>query len=363
MTLHDWRRSVTLCFRLVLLSFFALVIPSAARSQRARPNVDSVDRAVRLQVDSGFSGVVLVAWRDSVLLNHAYAPRSERLRPGAAFWIASMTKGFTAAAVLRLEQEGRLRVTDSIGRFFADAPRDKRSITIHQLLTHTSGLGGEYTGGGITERSQAVRAILVQKLIFPPGHGYKYGDDDYELLAAIIEIASGEAWEDYLREQFLIPLHLESVGFACRLNHRTQQPVERSEAAKRSGAAVSRVACDWGHKGASGMFATADDLFRWSRMLLVAGPLGAAGNGAIVQPRVFVRREEQYDISYGYGVRVYTLNGKVVEVMHSGSGDDDHTGVVRNLRSGLTVIVLSNSGRHGGTTWSSFIARQLASRE
>lgn len=111
------------------------------------------------------------------------------------------------------------------------------------------------------------------------------------------------------------------------------------------------------------MFATAYDLLRWSRMLLVSGPLGAAGNGAIVQRRIFVRREDPYDVSYGYGVRVYTLHGKVVEVMHAGSGDDDHTGVVRNLPSGLTIIVLSNSGRHGGTTWSSFIARQLASRE
>ena len=69
------------------------------------------------------------------------------------------------------------------------------------------------------------------------------------------------------------------------------------------------------------------------------------------------------DVSYGYGVRVYTLNGEVDEAMHSGSGDDDHTGIVRSLRSRLTVVVLSNAGQHAGTTWSSFVARQLATRQ
>lgn len=330
--------------------------------QRAQPDLDLIDRTVRSQVDSGFSGVLLVAWRDSVLLHRAYAPPRERLSSDDAFWIASMTKGFTAAAVLRLQEEGRLGLRDSIGRFFADAPPDKRAVTIQQLLTHTSGLGGEYTGGGITERSAAVRAILAQPLMFPPGHGYKYGDDDYELLAAIIEIAAGESWEEYVRARLLVPLHLEKVGFACRPNDGTRVPVGRSERAQRLGTAFSQVTCDWGHKGANGMSASAEDLLTWSRALMVPGPLNTAGGGAIGEPQVFVRREPPFDISYGLGVRVYTLSGKVVEVMHSGSGDNDHTGIVRNLSTGLTIIVLSNAGQRAGTTWSSYVAQHLAMR-
>ena len=336
------------------------ILPANARQL---PDVEAIDRAVRVQVDSGFSGVVLVAWKDSVLLHRAYAPPGEVLSRGDAFWIASMTKGFTAAAVLQLQEEGRLRVTDSIGRFFPDAPRDKSAITVHQLLTHTSGLGGESTGDGIVERSRAVTQILAQDLIFPPGQGYKYGDDNYVLLAAIIEIASGKQWEDYERSRLIERLHLRTVGFACRPHGSAQTPVGRSARAQRQGSPISRIACDWGHKGANGMFATAPDLLRWSRALMVPGPLGSAGNGALGQPQIAVRREPPFEVSYGYGVRVYTLDGSVVEVMHSGSGDDDHTGVVRNLRSGVTIIVLSNAGRHGDTTWSSWIAQRLAIRQ
>jgi CubicO group peptidase (beta-lactamase class C family) len=295
-----------------------------------------MDRTVRAQADSGFSGVVLVAVNGSVLLRRAYAAHHQRLRPNSPFWIASMTKGFTAAAILRLQAEGRLKVTDSIGRFIANAPRDKAGITIHQLLTHTAGLGGEYTGGGITERSRAVHAILSQDLIFQPGRGYKYGDDDYELLAAIIEIASEKKWEDYLRTRFLVPLHLKSVGFACE-NPPFSKPV-----------------CDWGHKGANGMFASADDILRWSRWLITNAAMNEMG-----RPQILVRKDPPYDVSYGYGVRIYTLNGKVVEIMHSGSGDNEHTSIVRNLGNGLTIIVLSNAGQHEGTTWASFVAHRL----
>ena len=349
--------------RHVLCWLAALLLPSVVVGQTDVTDLRRTDSIVRAQADSGFSGVVLVARGDSVLLRQAYAPRAERLSADASFWIASITKSFTAAAVLRLQEEGRLALTDSIARFLPGVPADKRSITIHQLLTHTAGLGGEYTGGGVTDRSRAVRAILAQELIHKPGDGYKYGDDDYELLAAIIEVATGRSWEDVVQERLVRPAGLRDVGFACRANTNTRRPVGRAARAARSGAPISRVACDWGHKGANGMSATADDLLKWTQALRAGGLLGAAGNGALYRPQIFVRREPPFDVSYGYGVRLYALNNELAEVTFLGSGDDDHTAAVRILRSGLTIIVLSNAGHHAGTTWSSFIARQLASRE
>ena len=317
----------------------AMAIPSLAAGQRNIPTYEAIDRTVRAQVDSGFRGVVLVAWQDSVILNRSYAALTEGMRPTDVFWIASMTKSFTAMAVLHLRELGLLSLTDSIGRFFPDAPADKRGITIHQLLTHTAGLGGEYSGGGIANRSDAVQAILAPALIFAPGQGYKYGDDDYELLAAIIEIASGQQWEDFVQVRVLAPLHLLNTGFACGINNKMP----------------SHLTCDWGRKGANGMFSSAPDLLKWSRWLLT--------DSAITRPQVLVRKEPPWDVSYGYGVRIYTVNGTTVEVMHSGSGDNDHTSIVRNMSSGLTVIVLSNAGQHGDMTWASYLARQLATRD
>jgi len=326
---------------LFALAMALAILPSAGAAQKATLDAAAADRAVRALVDSGFSGVVLLAAGDSVLLRRAYGAR---LSPDDAFWIASITKSFTAAAVLRLQEQRRLKVADSIYRFLPDVPPDKRAITIQQLLTHTAGLGGEYSGGGIADRREAVRAILRPALIYPPGQGYRYGDDDYELLAAVIEIVTGQSWEDYVREQVVRPAGLRHVGFAC-------QPC-----------GDLRASCDWGHKGANGMFGTADDLLHWSRSLRADEALGAAGRGALEVPQVLVRREPPFDVSYGYGVRVYTLHDTTVEVMHSGSGDDGHTSIVRVLRNGITVVVLSNAGMHAGTTWSSYVARKLATR-
>ncbi|HEX6576190.1 MAG TPA: serine hydrolase domain-containing protein [Gemmatimonadaceae bacterium] len=337
----------------VICCLVALLIPSRLRGQTAA-DVQRIDSIVSAQVDSGFSGVVLVAQKDSVLLRRAYAPPSERLTAGAAFWIASITKSFTAAAVLQLQEKGRLSVNDSIGRFLNGVPADKRAITIRQLLTHTSGLGGDYSGAGIVDRSRAINAILAPSLSSKPGTSYKYGDDDYELLAAIIEVVSGRSWEDFVFDRIVRPAGLREAGFACRIKN-ARRPVERSARAATQGTPISRAMCDWAHKGANGMSATADDLLKWTRAF--------SNDSALNRPLIFVRREAPFDVSYGYGVRVYTHDHDVVEIMHSGSGDNDHNSIARVLRSGLTIIVLSNAGHHAGTTWSSYVAQRLARRE
>src|SRR5262245_14001561 len=125
----------------MLLALTAMVLQLALRA----------DSVARVQTDSGFAGVVLVAHGDTVLLERAYqASNVGRLTAHSSFNVASMTKAFTAVAVLILRQANRLSLDDSIARFFANAPADKRAITIRQLLTHTSGLQGNYTGAGVT---------------------------------------------------------------------------------------------------------------------------------------------------------------------------------------------------------------------
>ena len=257
------------------------------------------------------------------------------------FWIASVTKSFTAATILELAQRHLLSVGDTVGHFFPSAPATHRGITIHQLLTHTAGFSQTYAASAIPGdmRSEAVRRILAQPLAYAPGKGYRYGDDDYQLLAAIIEEVTGRSWENAVREMVLGPAGLRHTGFQCAVD-----PSSRHEP-------PTNCRLDWGHKGANGMAADAGDLLKWAT---VFRPLA--------RPERLVRREGADDVFYGYGARIYLRDGRVTEVMHSGSGDDGHTAIVRQLASGVTVVVLSDAGQHAGTTWASYVAGKLVTR-
>src|SRR4051812_48285975 len=236
-----------------------------------RMSVAAIDRMVRAEVDSGFSGVVLVARGDSTLLLRSYGRVTA---PGEHFWIASITKSFTAAAILALQHDRRLSVHDTLGAFLGRVPADKRAITIHQLLTHTAGFRGATTGAGITDRDDAVRAILAQPLAYAPGNGYEYGNDDYALLAAIIEVVTHEPWAAFVARRIATPAGLSQTGFPNGVS-------------------------DWGHHGSNGMRSTASDMLRWSR-LVSGGKIGSLSVADIITPQVLVRRNGPIEVWCGY---------------------------------------------------------------
>lgn len=316
------------------LALLLLLFPAVRMAAQSPARLDAIARA---QADSGFSGVVLVARDTSVLLEKAYSPRGgRRLNLSSRFNIGSMTKGFTAAAILRLRSQHRLSFSDPISRFFSHAPETKRGITVFHLLTHTSGLRGHSAGTGIMRRDGAINAILSLPLEYPPGTHYRYSDDDYQLLAAIIEVASGFTWEEYVKRELLGPARMGSIDFQGG---------------------------DWGHKGANGMRSTARDMYRWVTAIHEARLFGRAESRELESPLMHVRSEPPFEIHYGYGTRVYVRNGRVAELMHSGSGDAGNTSIARVLFDGTVVVVLSNSGQHRGTTWASYVAQRLIPRK
>lgn len=310
----------------------SLVGPAPAEAQVAA----RLDAIVQAQRDSGFSGVVLVAKNGTVIMEKAYSPLvGNPLSVNSRFNIGSITKGFTAAAILRLRSTHRLSFSDPISRFFPWASPGKRDITVFHLLTHTSGLSGHSAGSGIMRREGAVTAILSQRLAYPPGTHYEYNDDNYQLLAAISEIASGEKWEDYLERELLLPARMHSTGFQGG---------------------------DWGHKGANGMRSTVRDLYRWLTAIHDEKLFGRTESRELESPLMHVRSEPPFEIHYGYGNRIYVRNGRVSEVMHSGLGDSRNSSIARMLSDGTIVIVLSNAGPHKGTTWAAYVAQRLVPR-
>jgi len=316
-----------------LLVLAIALVPAIADAQ----SPSRLDTFLRLQRDSGFAGVVLVARADSVVLERAYSPTAgPPLTLNSKFNIGSITKGFTAAAILRLRSQHRLAFSDPVSRFFPHAPEDKREITIFHLITHTSGIASHSAGSGIMRRDGAVTAILSQRQEYPPGTHYLYADDDYQLLAAIIEVASGETWERYIERELLVPAKMRSTSFQGG---------------------------DWGHKGANGMRSTVRDLYRWVTGIHNARLFGRTESRELESPLMHIRSEPPYEIHYGYGNRIYVRGGRVAEVMHSGSGDARNTSIARVLADGTVVIVLANSGQRHGSTWASYVAQRLATRK
>jgi CubicO group peptidase (beta-lactamase class C family) len=104
-------------------------------------------------------------------------------------------------------------------------------------------------------------------------------------------------------------------------------------------------------------------MFRWVNSIQDARLFARAESVELGSPLMHVRSEPPFEIHYGYGTRVYVRNGRVAEIMHSGSGDAGNTGIARVLADGTIVVVLSNSGVHRGTTWASYVAQRLVPRK
>ncbi len=173
----------------------------------------------------GFSGAVLVAKDGNIVLRNGFGWADEKQRiPNTAetvFDIGSITKVFTAVAIMQLDEKGKLRTSDLISKYFSNVPKDKAGITIHHLLTHTSGLehedfydqSSEEIRASLKDREKFIHRILSFPLAFQPGEKRRYSNSGFSFLAAIVEKLSGQAYEKYLRENILKPAGMSNTGY------------------------------------------------------------------------------------------------------------------------------------------------------
>lgn len=195
------------------ISFLLFAVPSFAQDPAAK--ADSVMKAAEAK---GFSGVVRIERNGNVILEKGYglADRAAKIpfTKSTVVQIGSNTKDFTAVAILQLQNRGLLSVGDKLGRFFPNAPDDKKEITILQLMKHEAGFplgfGGDFEP---VSKAQLIDNAMKFKLLFPPGSRKSYSNPGYALLAAIIEQVSGKSYDEYLRDNILAPLGLTHTGF------------------------------------------------------------------------------------------------------------------------------------------------------
>ena len=225
----------------------------------------------------GFSGSVLVEINNLKVISNGYGFRDKEKHiknsSNTVFDIGSITKQFTAAAILKLEMQGKLSTSDKISKFFENIPGDKKEITIHDLLRHQSGLignvGKDYEE--ITE-SDFLDKVFSSKLRFEIGSQFSYSNVGYSLLAMIIEKTSGQTYEEFLYGQLWQPAQMELTGYTRPTFDTDLIAVgynrDNSIWGKPTDKEWDKFAPYWHLKGNGGILSTTEDLYKWHTSLM-----------------------------------------------------------------------------------------------
>lgn len=302
--------------------------PSAGQERSRAAVVDSLDSLVRDAAERGFSGQVLVVRDGNVLLHEGYGPADPGtgvpVDTATVFAIGSVTKRFTRAAVLKLEEQSRLSTHDPVSRFVDGLPPDKRGITLRQLLDMEAGLHEYHDDSGDHQpmtRDEAIRRIGAQALRFDPGTDRAYSNSGYTLLAVVVEEASGRSFEDYVRDELLEPAGMEETGFHGD-DRWPDERVARGYGMRTHGENAPHTwpATTWALKGAGGMVAPASDLLRFIEALRagrVVGPAALADLYPADQPNLVYAGGDDF----GFVTFVMELDrGRHVVIVNTNSG-------------------------------------------
>lgn len=261
--------------------------------------------------------------------------------PATAYRLASVSKQFTAAAILLLAQDGRLSIDDTARKWLPSLPDAAAAITLRHLLTHTAGLidyedlMAEPYDGQIRDAGVLELLAKEHRLYFPPGSAYRYSNSGYALLALVVERASGTAYPAFLRTRIFQPLgmhdSLAHVQGGPDVPHRAWGYSHIDGRWQRTDQSSTSAVL-----GDGGIYSSIDDLARWDAALYDDRLLSDASRVLAFSPQVEVTGEG-YEASYGFGWRI---TGDTL--WHSGETIGFRNVIVRWPARRLTVVLLSN---------------------
>jgi CubicO group peptidase (beta-lactamase class C family) len=314
-----------------------------------------LDKVVPFYLDNKqFMGSVLVARGDKILLDKGYGradvEKNIANAPDTKFRLGSVTKQFTAAAILLLEERGKLKTDDPVRKYLPDAPAAWDKVTIFHLLTHTSGIPNftEFPDYRDSESKPVTPAQLVARfrdkpLDFQPGEQWKYSNSGYVLLGYIIEKVSGRTYQDFLQANIFTPLELSDTGYdhsAFDIPRHAVGYVRQGQGFEKAGYIDMSIPFS-----AGALYSTTHDLLRWEQALFGGKLLSADSLRKMTTP---------FKSDYAFGLGVTTRDGHTL-ISHGGGIEGFNTELDYYPDDKLTVIVLGNV--NGGAPYS--IARDL----
>ncbi|MFD9882750.1 serine hydrolase domain-containing protein [Streptomyces alboflavus] len=352
----------------------ALLVPALAGATACGPKKsqhrsdselhDRIHELVTAELPEGPGVTVLAANESGVVYSEGFgfADRARGIRCGrdTVYDIASNTKQFTAAAVLKLETAGRLHVRDHLGDLLPGLPPNLRPLTVHQLLSHTSGLpeflpdryGDDYTP---LPRAAMLRALSRTELRSRPGRAFHYSNLGYSLLAAIVEERSELPYEQFLADRLFHHAGLEKTGYVRPRWPRRSIAVEYDEQGKPAGRPNEQPwASDgphWNLRGNGGMLSTATDLFHWHVALNGHEVLSADARRKMFTPHASATEGADDGPAYGYGWALEPGTGDRRVAWHTGQSQvgGSYSEIVRSVDGRALVVMATNYSTRKGT--------------
>jgi CubicO group peptidase (beta-lactamase class C family) len=344
--------TITLALALICVGMYAgnaLAAPTANAPTATTPTLnvdgdfaDNIDRHLQALTDRGlFSGAVLVARGDKVVFSKGYGFASVELQvpnsPTTTFRIASVTKQFTAAAVLLLADRKQLSLDDPITKHFPKVPAEWAKVTVRQLLDHTSGIPSytdfvDLRSFALTSQSpQTIMALSAEKPMgFAPGEKFSYNNTAYVMAGWLIERVSGKSYADFIEQDLLAPIGIKNTGYAFHDKVIAQRAQGYSED---GGKVVNAQFLDMSVPYSAGsMYATTHDLHRWNRQLY---------GGTLLSKESLTAMIDGGKHRYGLGIGV--RKGRYgMEYSHTGGMPGVRTILSYEPESALSIVVLGN---------------------
>ncbi len=322
-----------------VISLF-LLFPALNTARDTQTLQSKVDEYINRKMEK-FSGSILIARKGKVLVSKGYGMANFEHdipnTPQTKFRIGSVTKQFTATAIMQLQEKGLLNVDDPLKKYIEDYPNGEK-ITLHHLLTHTSGI---VNVSSIPEHRMNLmfptpveKTILLFKdkpLEFPPGEKFKYCNSGYHLLGYIIEKVTGKSYEEFLEENIFQPLNMMNSGFDRNrtiLKNRASGYAHDDNNVLINAPYINAPVTF----SAGGLYSTVEDMYIWDRALYTE---------KILKKSSFDKMFTPFKGNYGYGWRIdKILNHECIH--HAGGHYGFQANIARYVDDDVCVIILSN---------------------
>jgi CubicO group peptidase (beta-lactamase class C family) len=319
-----------------------LLLLSSFRVTFATPQLKTIEDLRSHIEKKGFNGVVLVMKNNKVLFKEAFGHKNlikkNPLTVNDRFQIGSITKQFVAAAILKLQEDDRLSINDSITKYLPQYPK-WRNIKIKDVLNHTSGIVNYTAHSEFMSARRPYDVLTLDRILdysyrfkvdFVPRSKFKYSNAGYIVAGKIIEATSGMKWDEYIRKNFLLPLGLYDTGHNNFFEEVSN--VIGHEFKNGNFSLVQNLNLSWALSAGS-FYSTVDDLAKWSQIFENSSLLSNKSLKAMLKPGLG---------NYGMGVFI-TSYGSDTLINHTGVTKGFHSKMYYLKKSKINVITLDNT--------------------